>query len=172
MGADQGDGRCAWPECGNGPVDPVESPRYHSSGRYDAYYSPYPLSERDFLVSANRGGKFVLYLMDVDGNRELIYEGTHHVFHAMPLKARSKPPVMEERGNFAAKGEAEDGVIYSSSVYQGAPEELRGWRSSCGSSHRPQDLHVLVQAAIHLDGTGGVGGAVGRGEAYAGDSAD
>ena len=24
-----------WPECGNGPVDPVESPRYHASGSYD-----------------------------------------------------------------------------------------------------------------------------------------
>ena len=51
-------------QVGNGPVDPVESPNYHTSGQYAAYYSPYPLSERDFLVSANRGGKFVLYLMD------------------------------------------------------------------------------------------------------------
>ena len=69
---------------------PSRSARYHRSGNYPAYYSPYPLGERDFLVSANRGGKFVLYLMDVDGNRELIYEGTHNIFHAMPLAPRAQ----------------------------------------------------------------------------------
>jgi len=59
-----------WPESGNGPVDPIESPKYHASGQYAGYYSPYPLSERDFLVSAERAGKFVLYLMDTDGNSQ------------------------------------------------------------------------------------------------------
>ncbi|MDQ1257613.1 MAG: LamGL protein, partial [Candidatus Hydrogenedentes bacterium] len=77
-----------WPECGNGPEDPVESPSYHASGKYPAYYSPYPLSEQEFLVSAQRDDKFRLYLMDVDGNRELVYEGINNVFHAMPLKPR------------------------------------------------------------------------------------
>ena len=119
----------AWPESGNGPVDPVESPNYHASGRYSAYYSPYPLSEKDFIVSANRGGKFVLYLMDTDGNRELIYEGVHNIFHALPLKPRPKPPVA---GDTVAWPESQQrlspagGVIYSSNVYQGAPEGLRG----------------------------------------------
>ena len=75
-----------WPEVGNGPVDPVESPHYHASGQYAAYYSPYPLSEQDFLVSADRGGKFVLYLMDVEGNRELIYESSNNIFHALPVR--------------------------------------------------------------------------------------
>ena len=97
-----------WPECGNGPVDPVESPRYHASGHYEAYYSPYPLSEQDFLVSAERGGKFVLYLMDVDGNRELIYEGAHHIFHALPLKPRPKPPVIAGPRGLAGRGGARD----------------------------------------------------------------
>ena len=118
-----------WPECGNGPTDPVESPRYHASGHYPAYYSPYPLSEQDFLVSAERNGKFVLYLMDVDGNRELVYEGTHHIFHAIPLKARARPPVIEDRVAWPALAERESpkhGVIFSSDVYQGAPPELRG----------------------------------------------
>ncbi|MCY3021813.1 MAG: hypothetical protein NTW87_22615 [Planctomycetota bacterium] len=118
-----------WPECGNGPVDPVESPRYHASGRYEAYYSPYPLGEQDFIVSANRGGKFVLYLMDVDGNRELIYEGVHHIFDAMPLKPRLKPPVVPDAVEWPGEKDRlkpKDGVIYSANVYQGAPEELRG----------------------------------------------
>lgn len=118
-----------WPECGNGPVDPVESPRYHASGQYRGYYSPYPLSERDFLVSAERDGKFVLYLMDVDGNRELVYEGTHNILHAMPLKARVRPPMIADQvawPKLADPSGPKPGVIFSGDVYQGAPAELRG----------------------------------------------
>jgi len=118
-----------WPESGNGPVDPVESPSYHSSGRYAAYYSPYPLGEQDFLVSAQRADKFVLYLMDVDGNRELIYQGYHHILHAMPLTARGKPPVIPDRVNWPTASQREkpaDGVIFSNNVYEGVPDELKG----------------------------------------------
>ncbi len=118
-----------WPESGNGPVDPIESPTYHASGQYEAYYSPYPLGEQDFLVSANRAGKFVLYLMDTEGNRELIFEGAHHVFHAQPVRARVKPPVIDDRVAWPtreSRQHPQDGVIFSSDVYQGAPAELRG----------------------------------------------
>jgi hypothetical protein len=118
-----------WPECGNGPVDPVESPRYHRSGEYRAYYSPYPLSEQDFLVSANRGGKFVLYLMDVDGNRELIYEGSQNIFHALPLRPRPKPPVLPDAVVWPVAGqraEPKDGILFSSDIYEGTPASLRG----------------------------------------------
>ncbi len=118
-----------WPECGNGPVDPIESPDYHASGQYPAYYSPCPLSEKDFLVSAQRNGKFLLYLMDVDGNRELVYEGENNILHAMPLKPRTKPPAIVDRVAWPTKEERENpkkGVLYSSNVYHGAPEELQG----------------------------------------------
>lgn len=117
-----------WPESGNGPVDPVESPRYHTSGRYGAYQNPYPLSESDFLVSANREGKFVLYLMDADGNKELIYEGTHNILHAMPVKARPRPPVIPSTVQWPTKAERHHpagGVIFSNNVYQNAPASLR-----------------------------------------------
>ncbi|HPO17064.1 MAG TPA: hypothetical protein PLI09_26755 [Candidatus Hydrogenedentes bacterium] len=118
-----------WPECGNGPVDPIESPNYHTSGNYPAYYSPYPLSEHDFLVSAKRGDKFLLYLMDTEGNRELIYEGLNNVFHAIPLKPRPCPPVIMDRVAWPDKEHRDTpqgGLFYSNNVYQGAPEELRG----------------------------------------------
>lgn len=121
-------GDVPWPETGNGPVDPIESPRYHASGQYAAYYSPYPLGEQDFLVSANRGGKFVLYLMDVDGNRELIYEGTNNIFHAIPLKARQLPPRIADRVAWPSREKRrnpESGVIFSNNVYYGAPQELK-----------------------------------------------
>jgi len=118
-----------WPESGNGPVDPIESKKYHTSGSYRAYQNPYPLSEMDFLVSADREGKFVLYLMDTDGNRELIYEGVHNVLHAMPVKPRPKPPVMPSTVQWPTLAERHDpagGVIYSNNVYQNAPSQLRG----------------------------------------------
>lgn len=117
-----------WPECGNGPVDPIECDQYHPSGQYAGYYSPYPLGEKDFLVSAQRGNKFVLYLMDVYGNRELIFEGAHHIFHALPVRPRPRPPVIADRVAWPARHERlhpKPGVIYSGDVYQNAPPELR-----------------------------------------------
>ena len=118
-----------WPESGNGPVDPIESPDYHRSGAYTAYFSPYPLSEHDFLVSAQRGDKFLLYLMDVDGNRELIYEGVNNIFHAIPLRPRSRPPEIADRVAWPTREQREHpkkGVIFSGNVYQGAPAVLQG----------------------------------------------
>lgn len=118
-----------WPESGNGPIDPGESENYESYGRYRAYYSPYPLSERLFLVSAEREGKFVLYLMDVDGNRELIYEGTHNIWYAMPLRPRRRPQVLPDQVKWPTRETKEhpsDGIIYTGNVYQNAPPELRG----------------------------------------------
>ncbi|MBQ9812299.1 MAG: PD40 domain-containing protein [Thermoguttaceae bacterium] len=118
-----------WPECGNGPVDPIESPFYHASGKYQAYDSPYPLSERDFLVSAWRGDKYVLLLMNVDGDRELICEGTYNVFYAQPIRERPVPPAIVDRVDWPTweeRSNPKPGVIYSSDVYEGAPEILRG----------------------------------------------
>ncbi|MDR1141171.1 MAG: hypothetical protein LBL62_05720, partial [Planctomycetaceae bacterium] len=128
-----------WPESGNGPIDPKESENYHTAGNYGAYYSPYPLSEKDFLVSAQRvetgtdgkrrEGKFVLLLMDTDGNRELVFEGDHHIFDAQPIRPRLIPPVSADRVDWTTWNERHQpktGVIYSNNVYENAPEELRG----------------------------------------------
>jgi hypothetical protein len=123
----------AWPESGNGPVDPKESPDYHRAGNYAAYYSPYPLSEKDFLVSARKsgraGGGFALMLMDVDGNRELINQGAHNIWDVIPIRKRPVPPVQvdtipwptwEERDN------PQTGILYSTNVYEGAEPAMKG----------------------------------------------
>ncbi|MDR2642643.1 MAG: hypothetical protein LBC74_07605 [Planctomycetaceae bacterium] len=121
-----------WPECGNGPVDPKETDNYHTAGKYLHYYSPYPLSETDFLVSAQRnirGNKFVLLLMDVNGNRELVFEGEHHIWDAQPIRPRIVPPVSSDRVNWPTWEERDKpgtGIIYSNNVYENAPEKLRG----------------------------------------------
>jgi len=127
-----------WPESGNGPIDPKETDEYHTAGAYTAYYSPYPLNEKDFLVSARRvrrnaegrpyHEKFVLFLMDVNGNRELIHEGVHHIFDAMPIRARAIPRVLPEMVNWPTwenRDKPGTGVIYSSNVYENTSEELK-----------------------------------------------
>jgi len=120
-----------WPECSKPPLDPPESPAYHPSGNYTGYKTAYPLSEKDFLVSARaEDGKFRLYLMDSDGNRELIYEGEHNVLHAIPVKPRPVPPRQPDRVAWPGTGKdrkpPQPGVFYSADVYQGVPDLPRG----------------------------------------------
>jgi len=120
-----------WPECSTPPQDTPEAADYHPSGRFTGYKTPWPLSEEDFLVSARgAGGKFRLYLMDVHGNRELLYEGAHNVWHAIPVKPRRRPPAQPDRVAWPATGKdrepRKDGVLYSSDVYEGVPDLPRG----------------------------------------------
>jgi len=115
-----------WPEVGDGPKEKAERSRYRP-GIYPAYKTPYPIGREDFLVSIKspKTGKFSLYLMDLDGNRELIYAGTENVWHALPLKARAKPPVIPNRVEWPAIGPGQPplkkGVLYSANVFEGAP---------------------------------------------------
>ena len=119
-----------WPECPTPPMDRQESPDYHPSGKFTAYKSPYPLSEQDFLVSARSRKKFRLYLMDVHGNRELIYEGAHHIWYPVPVKPRKRPPTHTDRVAWPGTGKdrktPEPGILFSSDVYQGVPDLPRG----------------------------------------------
>jgi len=122
-----------WAEVGAGPADRCEAADYHSSGRYTSYKTPQPLSEQDFLVSArggDGGGKFRLYLMDVRGNRELIYEGAHNVWHAMPVRARSvtprQPDMVAWPGTGKKRKPLQTGLFYNIDVYRGVSELPRG----------------------------------------------
>ena len=110
---------------------PARIADYHASGRFTGYKTAYPLSEEDFLVSARgEDDKFRLYLMDVHGNRELIYEGVHNVWHAIPSsRARVRPGSRTAwpgpaRARTASR--SKPGVFYSADVYQGVPELPRG----------------------------------------------
>ncbi len=129
----------AWPEVGDrNPPTPPASEKYHASGRFAAYKSPWPLGKEDFLVSARDGKEgggnsvnfseeFSLYLMDIHGNRELIYRGNNNVWYAMPVKPRKLPPVKPEMVKWPEKGEkAEEGTLYSADVYEGVEDLPRG----------------------------------------------
>jgi hypothetical protein len=118
-----------WPECGAPPEDPHESPAYHTAGRFAAYKTPLPISETEFLVSAQRAGgdmKFRLYLMDLHGNRELIHEGAYNIWHAAPLKPRRPPPVHTDTVAWPGTGKdrrtPDPGVLFSTNVYQGVSQ--------------------------------------------------
>ncbi len=113
-----------WAEVGDGPSERNEAADYHASGRFTGYKTAYPLSQQDFLVSARGvGEKFRLYLMDVHGNRDLIYEGIHNIWHAVPLKPRPVPPVHPDRVVWPGTGKdrrpVEPGVFFSADVCQG-----------------------------------------------------
>ncbi|MGA2257649.1 MAG: hypothetical protein ABSG53_23560, partial [Thermoguttaceae bacterium] len=120
-----------WPEVTAPPQDPQEAVDYHASGRFSGYKTAYPLSDEDFLVSARGlGGKFRLYLMDVHGNRDLIYEGMYNVWHAIPVKPRSRPAIQPDRVVWPGTGKnrkpVEPGVFFSADVCQGAADLPRG----------------------------------------------
>jgi hypothetical protein len=112
-----------WPEVGEPEGgSPIASPRYHTSGGLQSVRSPYPLGPEDFLVSAARrsGDDFALYLMDIHGNRELLYTGRQSVWYAQPIRARTPPPVMPNRTAWPAPGDLpQPGVLFSPNVYSG-----------------------------------------------------
>jgi hypothetical protein len=120
-----------WPEVTAPPVDPPEAADYHASGRFTGYKTAYPLSEEDFLVSARgAGSKFRLYLMDVHGNRDLIFEGAHNVWHALPVRPRVVPPQHPDRVVWPGTGKdrkpVEPGTFFSADVCQGVRDLPRG----------------------------------------------
>jgi hypothetical protein len=115
-----------WPEVSQPPQDQPEAADYHASGQFTGYKTTYPLSEEDFLVSARgEGDKFRLYLMDIHGNRDLVYEGQHNVWHAIPVKPRSAPPAQPDKVAWPGTGKdrkaVEPGFFFSGDVCQGAP---------------------------------------------------
>ena len=126
----------AWPEVGNGPEDPAPKVDYHESGKIYAYKTPYPLSEEYFLVSAREGGHlyggphndwyFRLYLMDVYGNKELIYRGQFNAYHAIPVVNREGAyPVKPDVVKWPVIGSGEKpamGELYSNNVFEGTEE--------------------------------------------------
>jgi len=124
-------GDLPWGEVGSTTADQVEAKDYHASGRYTSYKTPYPLSDQDFLVSARgNDGKFRLYLMDVHGNCELIYGGSHNIWHAIPVRPRPVPPCQPDRvawpGTGSHRGPLEPGVFFSANICQGVPDIPRG----------------------------------------------
>ncbi|MHC4784147.1 MAG: HzsA-related protein, partial [Planctomycetota bacterium] len=129
-----------WPEVGEGPIPvPGAVSSYHTSGQYVTYHTPYPLSKHLFLVSAGRGWREILYneqeganrlfLMDIYGNRELIYKGERGILYAQPLRPRKAPFSLADTADFPGSEKnnpvIRPGVFFSKDIYENAPPEIR-----------------------------------------------
>lgn len=107
------------------------------------YEDPYPLNERQFLVTygGDGGQKARLYLLDDRGNRRCLYEATGGLgcYHPLPLAPRqppshhpprSTPHPWSYREPFERKGNPDDSLtatLFLADVYRGlAPHVARG----------------------------------------------
>ncbi len=125
-----------WAEVGKGPADKVYNPGFISPACYKAYQTPVPMSPELLLVSARTGTSFGtaaekqaewfrLYLMDYDGNMELLFKGAYNILHAQPIRKRALPRVIPNAVRWPGKMRAPDqqpesGVLYSEDVYEGS----------------------------------------------------
>ena len=112
---------------------PRASPSYHTAGKFWGYRNPIPLGPEDFLASATDGDPLRsfsythswLYLMDLHGNRELIYFGRpmQNVLHPLPIRPRKVPPVIPNAVAWPKAGQRpQPGLFYSPNVLEGVPE--------------------------------------------------
>jgi hypothetical protein len=93
------------------------------------YTHPYPVSDREFLVSCKGkasdhyqqvANAYALYLIDVEGSRRLIHaDAALSCWHPLPLADKAMPPVAQppfRNSQYAAKHEA---VCTVANIYQG-----------------------------------------------------
>ncbi|MBM3476280.1 MAG: hypothetical protein FJX75_23655, partial [Armatimonadetes bacterium] len=101
------------------PEYPTEMDQGLTTGPCD----PWPLSESDVLIANNAvGAHGILELIDVAGNRELVYRDPAISCHApMPLAPRVRPPCLTDGG-----GTDRPGRFLVLDVYQGLTGVRRG----------------------------------------------
>ena len=104
-------------------------------GRWGVYATPWPLSEKYYLcVYAAPGGKkryagkkHGIYLVDVYGNKELIYRDDEISAQSpMPLRARKAPPIIPDKSIRVADTSKATGTMAVINVY----DTLKPWDES------------------------------------------
>ena len=94
------------------------------------YTSPWPLSEKFFLVSytpqvGHQTKDYAIYLMDSFGNKELIYRDKDLACYSpIPLRSRPRPAVLP--GDADQRDAENPGTLIVADVYQGLPASARG----------------------------------------------
>lgn len=113
----------------------IPFPEAESSDIREYYDAPWPLSERFFLVSyshtplvwepgANARNALGIYLLDIFGNRELIYRDPDiGSTNPCPLQPRPTPPVISSS---LVDDTAEMGEMILTDIYQGLGDVPRG----------------------------------------------
>ncbi|HOD80879.1 MAG TPA: hypothetical protein PKG77_05625 [Phycisphaerae bacterium] len=102
------------------PVRKTDAVRIDAYGQQgDQWQYPYPLSEREYLVTFKPAGakqQFALYWQDIDGNRELLVrDGKTSCNQQVPLAPRPLPPVKANMVDHTRDA----GVFYVQDVYHG-----------------------------------------------------
>ncbi|MDR1480031.1 MAG: hypothetical protein LBJ00_13935 [Planctomycetaceae bacterium] len=139
----------------------VKVDHYGQSG--DQFQYPYPIDENHFLVTYQPEGfknntytiPFGVYLVDVDGNRELLaFDSSISSCQQIPLAARAIPTLRASAVDYAK----ETGQFYVQDIYEGPG--LKGVERGTVKSIRVVALEFRA-AGIHSNGNGGpAGGAV------------
>jgi mono/diheme cytochrome c family protein len=115
-----------------GGMDGVPVPEGGTDDQDGFYGTPWPLSEDSFLAAYTHGTKpgeptgYGLYLVDVHGNKELLYRDPNiSCFYPIPLRPRPVPPVLPDTTSMAAT----QATCYVSNIAQGSkdvpPETIR-----------------------------------------------
>ena len=144
------------------PADPVRVDIYGQQGHQFQY--PYPLDETRFLVSLalprpdGRLGRFDLFLIDRDGNRELLVEGREPgegigCRQIIPLAPRPRPHIRPSTVDYRKK----TGTFYMQDVYEGLA--LEGIPRGTVKRLRVVALEYRVASMGHASQQGKGGGA-------------
>ena len=109
-----------------------------TQGGAQVYGTPWPLSEKYHLCvydptmppnegrqgKEHRPGRYGIYLLDVFGNKELIYRDPEIAsLSPSPMRARVKPPVIPDESVRVAKGEPAEATLAVVNVY----DTLKPW---------------------------------------------
>jgi len=108
-----------WPP---GAIDLVGKGNYDTYTRVrPKYEDPYPLSDQYFLCvrTFGKGEQTAIYLLDLHGNETLLHAEPPGCFDPMPLKPRTRPPIIPRRIDLTN----EVGYFYVSDVYLGTGME-------------------------------------------------
>ncbi|MCD6393849.1 MAG: SUMF1/EgtB/PvdO family nonheme iron enzyme, partial [Planctomycetes bacterium] len=138
-------------------------------GQKYTFGTPWPLSDKYFLVSLKQGSKWVLALVDVFDNITVVYEDPKYsIFEPMPLLRRPKPPVLVNR----TTGDSSS-IIFCTDIYdgpglkgipRGAVKKLRlftyhfgyirsGGHESCGLESSWDIKRILGTVPVEADGS-------------------
>ena len=177
-----------WSEVGRGPQDQPYNADFTAPQCYRAFQTPFPVGKDLFLVSAREGqnnalgrdpapGRFKLYLMDYDGNMELLYAGEHNILHAQPVRSRLAPNKIPTQVKWPGKmvkadQKPEDAILYSADVYEGTAiprgsvktlrvmeigavtyTDCAGWRSSMRESDPYRKIGAVPLKSWQLPGS-------------------
>lgn len=116
----------ALPESETAPGVPGPTHAGRNNRLSEVYGTPWPLSEKYYLCVYDPGqSNYGLYLIDVFGNRELLYRNpTIACLDPIPLRPRPVPPVIPTRTQQAEEDRTgpapETGVVAIANVYESA----------------------------------------------------